>query len=547
MKFPKKTNLMLIFFLIVLSFILRFPSTPHSMGIDAFVMQNLANTMAHDGFAAWIMHPLSFLGLYPLSYPSGGIFLTGNVIVLTGASSEVSIMILSFLMGLIGVLGSYLLAREFRDDDLFAFVVAFLFCLAPKFILNTTWETPTRGGFMAFTPIFLWSLLRAHRDPSRKNIAMPVLFLFILATFHRLALLMLIVILAYISAYFFFVLVKIAKLKVPTIFLRPRARKRMRLFGVVALVALAAALIFGSGVLDSYAGGRLVSSNEIPVQLFNLSISLTRSAGVLTPFLLVGAIALAYQRNKALKESFILFVVLAIIPTLYLRRYTGFYVPVFLTLLAGMGVIGLLTLVKRRKKASVAVFLAILVGSLAFTGLLLEYESKTTKYMSMEEYDTGLYTKQYVNGTVFSNSGLLVTRISAVSGLAYLPIGGATVARNGPEQLAFGFVDVEDVYVTQIPLDQLTLNSDHPFLAHGVSNAQREWRAIHDGLIDEPDIYPGTDRLLREYEIHYALVDKTLINHFQWAGPIRYSRFQDDLPEKRYKVYESRKNLLWSL
>ncbi|UCD92980.1 MAG: hypothetical protein JSV43_03455, partial [Methanobacteriota archaeon] len=495
---------------------------------------------------------LSYMGLYPLSYPSGGIFLPASVIVLTDASAEVSILILSVLMGLIGVLGSYLLAREFRDDDMFAFVVAFLFCLAPKFILNTTWETPTRGGFMAFTPIFLWSLLRAHRDPSRKNIAMPILFLFILSTFHRLALLMLIVILAYISAYFFFVLVKIAKLKMPTVFLRPKARKRMRLFGVIALIALAAALIFGSGVLDSYEEGRLLTSDQVPVELFNLGVSLTRSSGVLAPFLMVGAVVLAYQRNKTLKESFVLFVVLAIIPTLYLRRYTGFYVPVFLSLLAGMGVIGILMVARRRKKAIAAVFVAMVVGSLALTGLLLEYESETSKYMSMEEYDTGLYAKQHVTGTIFTNSGLLGTRVASVSGSPYLPIGGATVARTGPEQLAFGFVNLDDVYVTQIPLDQLTLNSDHPFVAHGVPNAQREWRAIHDGWIDNPeDRYPDTDRFLGEYEIYYALEDRTLPSHFQWAGPIRYSRFLGDpyygVHHVRYKMYESGRNQIWSL
>ncbi|TET91167.1 MAG: hypothetical protein E3J35_04125 [Methanomassiliicoccales archaeon] len=551
MRFPKKTNLMLILFLIALSFVLRFPSTPHSLGIDAFVMQNLANTMAHNGFAAWIMHPLSFLGLYPLSYPSGGIFLTANVIVLTGTSSEVSIMLLSFMMGLIGVLGSYMLAREFRDDDLFAFIVAFLFCLAPKFILNTTWETPTRGGFMAFTPIFLWSLLRAHRDPNRKNIALPILFLFILATFHRLALLMLIVILAYISAYFFFVLVKIAKMKMPAVFLKPKARKRMRLFGVIALLALAAGLVFGSGVLDSYETGRVMTSDEIPVQLFNLGVSLTRSSGVLAPFLLVGAVVLAYQRNKTLKESFILFVVLAIIPTLYLRRYTGFYVPVFLSLLAGMGVIGIMMLARKRKRATAAVFIAMLVGSLGLTGMLLDYESETSKYMSMEQYGTGLYASQYVNGTIFSNNGLLVTRISAVSGLPYLPIGGATVSRSGPEQLAFGFVDVEDIHVTQIPLEELTLNSDHPFLAYGVPNAQREWRAIHDGFIDDLETYPDTDRYLREYNIYYALEDSKLPSHFMWSGPIRYSRFLGDpfygVHNVRYKMYESERNQIWSL
>jgi hypothetical protein len=546
MKFPKYTNYMLILFLIVLSFILRYPRTPHSVGIDAFVMQGLANTIVADGYATWIIHPLSYLGLYPLSYPSGGIFLPAGLSVLSGYPSEISILALSFLMGMIGVMGSYLLAREFRDDDLFAFVVAFIFCLAPKFILNTAWETPTRGGFMAFTPFFLWALLRAHRDPSRKNTIMPIVILFALATFHRLAILMLIVILAYICAYFLLILVKIAKLKMPTLFLRPRARSRMRLLGALGLFVLAGGLLFGSGVLDEYESGRMVSETSVPVELFNLSVSITRSSGVLAPLVLVGALTLAYQRNKTLKVSFILFVVLAVIPTLHLRRYTGFYIPPFLSLLSGMGVIGIIMVMKNRKKATIAVLVAIVVSSLGLTGVLLDFESENTKYMNMEEYCTGTYAGQFLDGTLFWNSGLTATRVSAVSGQPYLPIGGATVARNGPEQLAFGFMDPEDVHVAQVPIGELTLNSDSPFVAYDSPNAQLDWVLVHSGIIDDP-AYPKSTELREQYDIHYALESKSLKGLYAAWARTYYSRFLSTVQYERYKMFESDNVIIWTL
>ncbi len=546
MKFPKNTNYMLILFLMILSFILRYPRTPHSVGIDAFVMQGLANSIVREGFAAWIIHPLSYMGLYPLSYPSGGIFLPAGVMILSGESSEVSVLILSFLMGTIGVLGSYILAREFRDDDLFAFMVAFIFCLAPKFVLNTTWETPTRGGFMAFTPIFLWALLRAHRDPSRKNIAMTILMLFILSTFHRLAILMLIVILTYISTFLFSIVVRIAKLKLPALFLRPTARKRMRIFGVLAMLGLGAGLIFGSGVLDAYEAGRLFSSRATQVELMNLAISITRSSGVLTPFLIVGVVALAYQRNKTIKESLVLFVVLSIIPTLYLRRYTGFYVPVFVSLLAGSGVVSLILVSRNSKRLSIALFITLLLGSLVLTGALLDYESESTEYMGMEEYNVGLYTRLNLQGTLLSNYGVSASRISAVSGLAYLPVGGATVARNSPEQLAYGFVDGEDVHVVQVPIDQLTLNDDSPFIAQDVPNAQDDYWIMHMGIIGNPQ-YDEANNLLYQYEIEYALEDKDLYGDFSAYAKTYYSRFLTNIHWQRYKIYESSNDLVWSL
>ncbi|MFQ6059909.1 MAG: DUF6541 family protein [Thermoplasmata archaeon] len=546
MKFPKKTNYMLILFLIALSLMLRFPNTPHSVGVDAFVMQGLANCIVRDGYAAWIIHPLSYLGLYPLSYPSGGIFLPASFVALSGHSSEVSILALSFLMGIIGVLGAYLLAREFKDDDVFAFLVAFLFCLAPKFILNTTWETPTRGGFMAFTPIFLWALLRAHRQPSRKNIAMTITMLFILATFHRLAILMLIVILAYVFTYIFLIIVKIAKLKMPALFLRPRARSKMRLFGVAALLGLGILLMFGSGVLESYEWGKIAHGTSLLIQLLNLGTSLTRSAGALTPFLLVGAVVLAYQRNKTLKESFILFIVLAIIPTLYLRKYTGFYVPIFISLLAGMGIVGIVLVSKNRKRTSAAIVISILLVASVLTVALLGYESQGTKYMTREEYNTGLYARSRLNGTIFANNGLFASRVSAISGLPYLPVGGATIAGIGPEQLAYGFVLQSEVHVVQVPIDKLTIDSDSPFAAVEVPNPQSDYGTIHDGILDSPT-YHAANELLARYDVQYALEDKATYGHYSAFKKTYYSRFLSSVHNQRYKLYESGRTLIWPI
>ncbi|MCK5291981.1 MAG: hypothetical protein KAR39_08210 [Thermoplasmata archaeon] len=545
MKFPRYTNYMLILFLVLLSVILRFPSTSHSVGVDAFVMQGLANQIVSDGHAAWIIHPLSYVGLFPLSYPSGGIFLPASLDVLSGYASEISILALSMLMGIIGVLGAYILAREFKNDDLFAFIAAFIFCLAPKFILNTTWETPTRGGFMAFTPIFLFMLLRAHRVPTRKNFAIAVLILFILATFHRLAILMLVVILAYIFTSMFLIVAKIAKLKMPTLFLKPGTRNRMRKLSFVGLFALGLVLLLGSGVLDVYEYGRLMQSDSMPVKALNLGVSLTRSSGVLTPFLLLGTFAFVSQRNKALKEFLIIFIALAIIPTLYLRRYTGFYMPIFIAILAGMGVCYFIRM-QRRKKLAVLVAFSALAGSIALTGMLLEYESQSVDSMTMEEYDVGLYARFYLEGTILANNGLPSSRISAISGLPSLPLGGATVPIQSADQLAYGFVDAEEVVVNQVPLDHLTINSDSPFEAPDVPNAELHLWVLHTWRPTNPLYGPFPDQLIIEYDIHYALEDKRFSDHFLAEGKAYSSHYlESQVHYQRYKVYESAGYFVW--
>jgi hypothetical protein len=545
MKFPRITNYLLVLFLALLSIILRFPSTSHSVGIDAFVMQGLANQIVVDGHAAWIIHPLSYLGLFPLSYPSGGIFLPASVDVLSGYPSEISILALSMLMGIIGVLGAYILAREFKKDDLFAFIVAFIFCLAPKFILNTTWETPTRGGFMAFTPIFLFMLLRAHRVPTRKNFAMAILMLFVLATFHRLAILMLVVILAYIFTSMFLIVMRIAKLKMPTLFLKPGTRSRVRKLSFVGLFVLGLMLLLGSGVLDVYEYGRLLESDTMPGETLNLSISLVRSSGVLTPFLLLGTFAFVSQRNKALKEFLIIFIALAIIPTLYLRNYTGFYVPIFIAILAGKGVYYFIRMQRTKKLATFMAFSA-LAGSLALTGVLLEYESRSVDSLTMEEYDIGLYGRFYLHGTILANNGLPGSRISAISGLPSLPIGGATVPITGPDQLAYGFVSADEIAVNQVPLDELTINSDSLFDAPDVPNAEQHLWVLHTWAPLDTMYGPFPDQLIIDYDIHYALEDKRFYNHWFAEGEDYTSSYlMNQVHYKRYKLYESTGYLVW--
>jgi hypothetical protein len=508
-------------------------------------MQGLANQIVADGHAAWIIHPLSYLGLFPLSYPSGGIFLPASVDVLSGYPSEISILALSMLMGIIGVLGAYMLAREFKKDDLFAFIVAFIFCLAPKFILNTTWETPTRGGFMAFTPIFLFMLLRAHRVPTRKNFAMTILMLFILATFHRLAILMLIVILAYIFTSMFLIVMRIAKLKMPTLFLKPGTRSRVRRLSFVGLFALGLVLLLGSGVLDEYEYGRVLESDTMPGETLNLGVSLIRSSGILTPFLLLGTFAFVSQRNKALKEFLIIFIALAIIPTLYLRRYTGFYVPIFIAILAGMGVYYFIRM-QRRKKLAIFVAFGALAGSLALTGVLLEYESRSVDSLTMEEYDIGLYTRLYLDGTLLANSGLPSSRISAISGLPSLPIGGATVPVNGPGQLAYGFVNPDEIVVNQVALDELTINSDSLFIAPDAPNAELHLALMHEWKAGHPLYGPFPEQLLIDYNINYALEDKRFPDKYFAEGYGYDSKYlSEHVWGERYKVYESTGYLIW--
>jgi hypothetical protein len=141
---------MLILFLIALNIAIKYPWITSETGVDAFVMHNLTNTIALDGNAKWITNPLSIFGFYPPSYPSGGMFLTSAFAQTSGLTVHLSILLESVLIGIIGILGAFLLAREIKkDDDLFAFVLAFIFSLDNE-CLGVSYKNSFHGLYTVF-------------------------------------------------------------------------------------------------------------------------------------------------------------------------------------------------------------------------------------------------------------------------------------------------------------------------------------------------------------------------------------------------------------
>jgi hypothetical protein len=542
MKFPKKTTYCLLLFLVLVNIMMRFPRTPHAIGVDSFVVKGLADSIAIDGFAIWMLHPLSYLGLFPLSYPSGGIYFVATYEVLTGDLGETSLLVISMLLGVLGVPIAFMMAREFKDDDAFALVVAFIFSLSPKFINTTMWESPTRSAFMTFAPLFLWALLRAHKSPDRKNVALVILILFFVATFHRLAVLMIVVIVGYIITYMFIILIRLFKIKLPGLLLRERYKRRIRPLAIAGFLGMSFAILLASGVLENYTYGRLLIGDDVATETLNLGISLTRSVGLLLPLFIVGIIAIGYQRNKTIAQPLFLFVIIGLIPTLVLRVYTGFYVLSFMSIFIGAGVVAILRLPKKRRFLSVVMVSALFAGSVAFANYMQDYEIKGGDYMSEHTYTTGLYARYMTEGTIVSNDGLIGSRISTITHRPYLPVGGATTVHYGPEQLSFRFVDPSDVQVVQVPLTELTVESDSPFAVTGTPKAVEHWAQIMDNSLESDT----AQSRLEEYGVRIAVEDKHFYGAYRAYGNIYYGApFPNSVHWQRYKIYEESYCILW--
>jgi len=190
-------------FLLGLNIALRIPWTPHGVDtVDSAFIWSLANSISASGSIKWMIHPLSFFGLYPLSYPSASPLFLSVASQLSGIDVEHTILIYGFLLGILGMLGAYVMALRIRDDLPLAFITAFVFSTAPVFVEYTRWTATTRNLFIALFPLFLWAMFWFDEKSKikYKQIMIIIILIIVLFSAHRLSFLLPLTIVSYFIA-----------------------------------------------------------------------------------------------------------------------------------------------------------------------------------------------------------------------------------------------------------------------------------------------------------------------------------------------------------
>src|SRR5437899_1515179 len=209
MRLPKRVCLAFLLFLVSLNLILRYPRTPHELDYDGFVFHGMIRFLVADGYATWIIHPLSYFGLYPLSHPGGGLFLVGSLTQVSGIPIEGSILLLDFVVVVVGLLGAFALSMELRKNELLALLVSAAFSLAPTFVTSLMWSVPARTLFTALIPSFIWSVLRWQRTKEVRWLSLVGAILVLMMSAHRLTVLMGVVLIAFVLTMMLFVIEKL--------------------------------------------------------------------------------------------------------------------------------------------------------------------------------------------------------------------------------------------------------------------------------------------------------------------------------------------------
>ncbi len=540
MKLGKRTVYCLLLALICANILLRLPRSEHETGVDSFFVHTLAASISDQGRAAWVINPLGYFGWYPLSYPSAGPFLISGLSQVTGLTEEGGILDLNLLYGVIGVLAAFALARSVRRDDVFALTMALIFSLAPRFMSFTLWSASTRNLFTALMPVFLWMMVRTYRNPTLPNLLVLTSVVVMMLATHRLTILLAVVVLAFVLAYVFIVLHRVMRVRFPRYFLARDARRWTPRLTLLLIVLTAVLMLLGTDVLNEYSEGEICKGQTLRSQLCNLGVSTTRSVGLALPFALVGIMMIVREHNKGFLEAFLVFSMIALIPTLFLRQYAGFYILPFVAAFAAQGVLGLMKVLAKRPRAAQAAVVASLVAISGSSLAILEVEVERFTAITDANYTTGLYVRSLPEGNFVANDGLLGIRVASISGRGGLPIGGAGTTHQSAELLIFGVVNATTVFASErrIPLTELTIEDDSPFILGGV-NAIDDW--IQD-ILEQP-VIGIKNQTIAKYRLQYFIEnDQFRDAYVAWESVRRWPEYDADFPRsvhaERYKLYD---------
>lgn len=538
MRLGKRPTLALCCALVALSLLARFPVSPHELGYDGFIFHGMTLSLVDRGTAGWILSPLSYFGLYPLSQPSGSIFSLASISLLAGMPIEGAVLILDWGAMVLGTLAIFMLSMEIRRDEVLALLVAAFFSLSPRYVTGLMWEIPTRTFFTTLIPLLLFLLLRWHRTRDGRWILPLAVVLLVMTSFHRLTVLVSVVLIAFVATAILVVVTRTLRIQYASRLLTPRFRRAQGVLTLTTFFALALTLLFASDVLANYSAGQVRLGTGLGSELANLGVSIARSTGFLVVLVPFGVLAVYQLRGKEFKEPFLLMMLLFLIPTLSLRQYTGYYIIPVTALFIGLAVWW--TAAKARRKSVRAAIVVVALGiTLISSALVTSYDLQFSPFLRNTSYVDGVYVRQNTQGTVVSNDGVLASEVFLVSGHACMPVGGATTAFQSPELLMFGFVNRSDLHIVPIPLSGLTLESDSVFNLEGVQ-AELDWAVL---LNSRRASVPT--RIWDTYRPAYLLEDTTLGGKYEAYGNLYDSPFIMSIHEGTYAVLELGGQSLW--
>lgn len=392
----KTVKCVLFSLLIILSIILRLQVVPNEIGADSFIVHVEANSISEFGYAKWVLHPLSFFGMYAFSVVSALPFFLSGIFQSTGMEMRFVIFLYSVLLGILSIITIYVLASVISNDDFFKFVVAFALSIAPAVLDLSTLTLTARGLFVTLVPLLLYMLLKCRE--CGRFIPLTIFFAVFLYAIHHMTYFLIPVFFA------FLVILVLFKYEGDIRFIKI-CETFNPIIPIIGFLLMFSIPFFGRKLIEM----------SVYYPFYEDYI---RYIGLLIIPAVGGLTYIIFKHNKSFIEWFLLLIAIFLTAFIYQVTYMKNFLQVFAVLFAAIGLVNISRL--ERKKYAQTTILVFLIISLSFSGYYQFLHFSPTqgineRYLEDSTYNAGRWMKEYVNGSAISNDRYFGYRMAATS------------------------------------------------------------------------------------------------------------------------------------
>ena len=363
-KFSRKTILLLLLTLVLITVILRYPLVQHERyQTDSYFIHYLAKSIGDEGFARWTFHPLSYFGYYPVSYPTGMPLVLAELSELTGLSVEVSVLVVDMMFASLFALVVFCLSREFLERPEYALLAAFFVSVGPRFVDTTYWDGSARGPVVVLMTLLVLVALRASSTHQSRLLVLAGLICFGCVSVHHMTVLIVLYgsgfVLAVIGLRYVRMLkgTRIRHLAVAS-FLGACTLVALSVMSYFGLLAVAISRTFGEQGFFSIESALLST-------LLNMGVSYTHQIGFVLLLSVVGLFTVLRRPVFTVRALFPISVILVSIPVLGSSLYVSMLLAPFVAIL-GLVYVREALRNGQRKKFVMSILGVLVIASLVF-------------------------------------------------------------------------------------------------------------------------------------------------------------------------------------
>lgn len=438
----KKVVLLCLAAIVLLSVLLRYPLVSHERHqADSYSIHMMSTSICEDGYAEWTFHPLSYLGYYPLSYPSGVPFLISEASTVTGLNIEISIYLLGIVLGVLFSFAVFCLAREFIARPQFALLAALFAVLSPRFVDITYWVGSARGPLSVVMILSIMVMMHLRYGNKWALSLVGGIFLFGCLAIHHMAVLFALFGMAYILS------IALAKMLMHVV---GEHRPAIAAGLIITVAACVSYVAFGH--LESFrfsveatfgVDPFIEMDSELLTILVSMGVSYTHQIGFIIIFAGLALVMLPWEPYFTAKSAFPVALIVTFIPLFGNALYISLILLPFVCILAGRWISRGIR--RRFWRRAIVVSVVSLIAVSVFTAAWSvdrwnsnEYRSGDTVKVDDVVFNDGIYLRSNVGDEIgISNADMLSLQLAAISGVDFFKADLSVVLG--------GFIDGSDV------------------------------------------------------------------------------------------------------